>query len=199
MCSNQLAIVASSIRCLTHKPSAADLFGAESKGTCTIFIFIWWWPLGLNNFLLLCSSEEWESREKWEKVGDPPLGCLWLASEALGVKTTWNCIGHCLNCCGSRTLNFRLLFILRFISDAGYSLLFVSFLLFAFFCLVWSPSLGFLWLGWASVGNWIKHNIRWRFRYPFSQGRGQGSAESRKQRTANFARWNTKEREKNLM
>lgn len=51
--------------------------------------------------------------------------------------------------------------------------------------LVWSPSLGFLWLGWASVGNWIKHNIRWRFRYPFTQGRGQGSVESWEQRAGN--------------
>lgn len=38
-----------------------------------------------------------------------------VASKLWRVKNHLDCIGHCLNCCGSRTLNFRLLFILRFI------------------------------------------------------------------------------------
>lgn len=53
------------------------------------------------------------------------------------VKNHLDCIGHCLNCCGSRMLNFRLLFILRFI-------LYIFVLAFlsspstqCFYCLMW--------------------------------------------------------------
>lgn len=140
--SNQFAIVSSSIRCLTHKPSSQDWFRAKcKKGTCTIFITIWWWPLGLNNFLLLC----WAGNV-WGDWMAGCHGCLWLASEALGVKTTWNCIGHCLNCCGSRTLNFRLLFILSFISDTVYLLSF----LFAFCPLLWFALFLLFFMAWAT-------------------------------------------------
>lgn len=51
----------------------------------------------------------------------PPPSTLSLPSKLWRVKNHLDCIGHCLNCCGSRTLNFRLLFILRFILFAFFS------------------------------------------------------------------------------
>lgn len=56
-----------------------------------------------------------------------------VASKLWRVKNHLDCIGHCLNCCGSRTLNFRLLFILRFILFAFF---FVP-LSFPFLCALW--------------------------------------------------------------